>query len=464
MTILFDLFKKILAEERILTSKSDLDFYGRDWLKDYAPMPSLILLPQTLEEVQGIIRLAYEHKIALVPSGGRTGLSGGATAINGEVVVSLEKMNKIIELDKVGRLLTCQAGCILLNVQKAAEEAGLMFPVELPTNGSALIGGNIATNAGGIRVVRWGNIRNWVLGLKVITGTGELFELNGALIKNNTGYALSSLFIGSEGTLGIIVEATLKLTSQPKNPLRAMLALRNQSEVLEVFSNVREKMGEILVFELMDQLSFDKVINHRGLKSPLQASAPAYALIEVEISDETSRQLFEEVIEDLLEHDLVTDGVIAQSSKQADELLALRELISETLGQNYSVHKNDVAVTIPNVVSFMERAKEVLAPHYPGCEIAIFGHVGDGNLHVNILKGPNMSDAEFRAFFSGGDSALFELVKSLKGSISAEHGIGLLKKPYLTFNRTPAEIDIMRQIKRIFDPAGIMNPGKVFDL
>lgn len=463
MNRFINLFQTILTAERILTSESDLEFYGRDWLKDYAPKPSLILLPQTIEEVQGIVRVAFEHKIALVPSGGRTGLSGGATATNGEVVVSLEKMNKVIDLDTVGRTLTCQAGCILINVQRAAEEAGLMFPVELPTNGSALIGGNIATNAGGIRVVRWGNIRNWVLGLKVVSGTGELFELNGALIKNNTGYALSSLFIGSEGTLGIIVEATLKLTSQPRNPQRALLAVRSQSEVLEVFSRVREKMGEILVFELMDQLSFDKVINHRALKSPLQAPAPAYALVEVEISDETSRQRFEEVIGELIELELVTDGVIAQSSKQADELLALRELISETLGQNYSVHKNDVSVTIPNVATFMENAKEVLAPHYPGCEIAIFGHVGDGNLHVNILKGPNMSDTEFRSYFSGGDSALFELVKSLKGSISAEHGIGLLKKPYLTFNRTPAEIDVMRQIKQIFDPAGIMNPGKVFD-
>lgn len=463
MINLIELFRTVIPEGRILTSDSDLSFYGRDWLKDYSPSPSLVLLPQSVCEVQAIVKLAYENQISLVPSGGRTGLSGGATATNGEVVVSLEKMNKIIELDNVGRTLTCQAGCILLNVQKAAEAAGLMFPVELPTNGSSLIGGNIATNAGGIRVVRWGNTRNWVLGLKVVTGSGELLEMNGALIKNNTGYALSSLFIGSEGTLGIIVEATLKLTSLPTNPIRAMLALKDQSIVLDVFAKVREKMGEILVFELMDQLSLEKVTSHRGLKSPFKDTAPAYALLEVEMADQNSRQNFEEVIGELLEQELISDGVISQSSKQADDLLALRELISETLGQHYLVHKNDIAVPIPNVVMFMNQAKAVLAPHYPGCEIAIFGHVGDGNLHVNILKGPGISDTEFRACFTGGDSALFELVRSLKGSISAEHGIGLLKKPYLSFNRTPVEIEVMKQIKRIFDPKGIMNPGKIFD-
>jgi len=453
----------VIPEERILDSKADLKFYGRDWLKDYSPAPSLILLPQTIDEVQGIVKLAYENKVSLVPSGGRTGLSGGATATNGEVVISLVRMNQILDIDKVGRTLTCQAGSILLNLQRAAEDVGLMFPVELPTNGSSLIGGNIATNAGGIRVVRWGNTRNWVLGLKVVTGTGDFLEMNGALIKNNTGYALSSLFIGSEGTLGIIVEATLKLTSKPFNPMRAMLALKSDSVVLDVFAQVRERMGELLVFELMDQLSLEKVTHLRGLKSPFKEPAPSYALLEVEIVDARGRQAFEDVIGELIEQGSVLDGVIAQSSKQADELLALRELISETLGQNYSVHKNDIAVPIPNVVNFMENAKAVLAPHYPGCEIAIFGHVGDGNLHVNILKGSGMSDQDFRSCFNEGDVALFGLVRNLKGSISAEHGIGLLKKPYLGFNRTPAEIEFMRQIKQIFDPAGIMNPGKIFD-
>lgn len=454
---------EVVGTENVLLDDGSRERYGRDWLKAYAPAPLCIVLPETIEEVQEIVRLCAREGTAIVPSGGRTGLSGGATATRGEVVVSLDRLNKIRSIDPIDRTVVAEAGVVTQRLQEEVAKHGLFLPIDFASKGSSQIGGNVATNAGGIRVVRWGMTREWVLGLKVVTPQGELLDLNGKLVKNQSGYDLRSLFIGSEGTLGIIVEITFKLTTPPTDALRLLCAVPSVENILEVFSRARNQFQFINAFEYFSRLGLEKVLSHHPLRDPFSDPHPAYLVVEIEPALSGGVQPIEEFFCSLLEDGTLSDVVISQNSKQADELLSYRELISETLSALHTIHKNDISVPIPAVATFSTELVETITREYPDFEVVIFGHVGDGNLHVNYLKPKEMTNDSFFEFCKRADHTLFSLVQRYKGSVSAEHGVGLLKKDYISYTRSEGEIALMKQIKRVFDPANIMNPGKVID-
>jgi FAD/FMN-containing dehydrogenase len=451
-----------LQSHQILTDESSRTFYGRDWIKDFPPNPSLVLLPESTEEVAKIVSSCRKLQIPIVPSGGRTGLSGGATAAAGEVILSLERMRKIGGIDTLDRTITCQAGTTLSKIQETALEHGLFFPIDFSSRGSCQIGGNIATNAGGIKVIRYGNIRDWVLGLTVVTGAGEVLHLNGKLFKNNTGLDIKGLFIGSEGILGVITECILKLTSPPGPLCRAMCAVPSIDDVIPLLAFCRNRIRELSAFELIQSEAFHEVITRRGLRDPFIERHPTYVLLEFEENTTAVRNTVQTALEEAFEAGFISDVVLAESIAQGEELMNIRDLISETLSTHYTIHKNDVSVPVPEIPSFIRELNSSLSNTYPHYRIMIFGHVGDGNLHVNILKPDGISDDEFWKNCEEADTAVFSVVKKFKGSIAAEHGVGMLKRPFLQYSRSDSEISLMKGIKAAFDPDWIMNPGKVF--
>lgn len=459
---LVPLFASILPAERILTDEQSLQFYGRDWLKDFPADPALVLLPETTTHVQAIVKKCHAHSLAVVPSGGRTGLSGGATATNGEVVVSLERMRSIVEVNRASRTVHCHAGVTLEQLQLVAAAHDLYFPIDFSSRGSAQLGGNIATNAGGIRVIRYGNMRDSVVGLTVVTGTGEILELNGSLFKNNSGYDLRNLFIGSEGTLGIITETIIKLTSPPKGLVRILCGVSDFDAILALLTLCRDSLPNLSAFEFMERLPYSEVVRHRHLRDPLAQSYPAYVLVESELHSNDAQDHITAVFARAYEQGIIQDVVVSESSAQAQEMMNLRDFISETLSQHYTIHKNDISVPVQSIPAFLRDLHTAIREAYPTYRVAVFGHVGDGNLHVNVLKPADMQDVEFWNNCHSADTIVFNAVKRYRGSISAEHGVGLLKRDFLHFTRSAAEIEIMRGIKAVLDPKGIMNPGKIF--
>ena len=448
-----------LKPNQINQEPQNLLNYGNDWLKQWDGKAGLVLFPKNTQDLQNIVHWArtYQHK--LVPSGGRTGLSGGATALQKEVVVSFDKMNRLLEFNPWDRTVTVEAGFITQQLQDLAKEKNLYFPVSFASQGSSQIGGNIATNAGGVHVLRYGNMKRYVVGLEVVTGSGEILKLGKALIKNAVGYPLKDLFIGSEGTLAFISQATLSLVSQPKKPQVFLIALENRDHLLEVFKNFRNEI-EPLAFEFWTNKALKYVLSHGSSKFPLQTQSPFYLLIELEEQDcEKALSLFEK----LYEKNWVKDGTLSQNSTQSQEIWNLRENISESLSA-HQPYKNDVSVRISKMTDFLKDLEKLLSQKYPDFEVVVFGHLGDGNLHINILKPENLSKESFIKECEKAGQALFELVKKYEGSISAEHGVGLLKKDYLSYSCSNEEIQIMKQLKKIFDPDNILNPGKIFDL
>lgn len=454
--------REILGTEAVLNDAPSLQFYGRDWLKDFTPAAALVLLPSTTEQVQHIVKICNELCLPIVPSGGRTGLSGGATAVNGEVILSLERMRKLLELNRIDRTLRCEAGVVLEKIQAEAASQGLYFPVDFSSRGSSQIGGNLATNAGGIRVIRYGNIRDWVVGLTVVTGSGEILQLNGSLFKNNSGYDLRHLLIGSEGTLGIITEVTLRLTTPPKDIARILCGLENIDAVLPLLTFCRDNFRDLSAFEFMERRALQEVLQHRKLKDPLLQPYSAYVLIEVENNWPGAEQHLANTFGEAYEKSLIADVVVSDSVAQAQELMNLRDLISETLSSHYTLHKNDISVPVPSIPSFLHELHATIDETYPSLRAVVFGHVGDGNLHINVLKTSAISDADFWKDCHEADHKIFALVHKYRGSVSAEHGVGLLKRDFLGYTRSQQEIDLMREIKQAFDPKGILNPGKIF--
>lgn len=434
--------------------------YGRDWTRLHTPNPLAVVLPGTVEQVQQLVRYANEHRLALVPSGGRTGLSGGAVACQGEIVVSLERMNHIIHFDPTDRSVTCQAGVVTEAVQNFARDHGLYYPVDFASRGSSQIGGNIATNAGGIKVIRYGLTRDWVTGLKVITGRGDLLDLNRGLIKNASGYDLRHLFIGSEGTLGIIVEATLKLTRPLREPQVMVLGAPDMDSVMSLYHVFRNKM-ELNAFEFFSELALRHVLN-KGLTRPFDVATPYYVLIEFDNPDQLHTDTALALFEHSAEQGWLADGVLSQSESQAQDLWRLREDISESIA-GHSPYKNDISMRISQVPAFLAEADALLAREYPDFEVLWYGHIGDGNLHINILKPADLEIAAFAQQCGKVSQHLFTLLQRHGGSISAEHGVGLTKKAYLHYTRDDIEMSYLRAIKQAFDPNGIMNPGKIFD-
>ncbi|KTF40395.1 FAD-binding oxidoreductase [Xanthomonas translucens] len=445
---------------RLKTDPADLEHYGRDWTRRWTPAPLVIALPATVQEVQAVLRWANDHAVAVVPSGGRTGLSGGAVAAHGELVLSLERMNKALAFDAVDRTLTVQAGMPLEAVHNAAREHGLVYPVDFAARGSCSIGGNIATNAGGIRVIRYGNTREWIAGLTVVTGSGELLELNRGLIKNSSGYDFRQLLIGSEGTLGIVVEATLRLTDPPPPSNVMLLALPSFEVLMQVFAAFRSRL-QLEAFEFFTDRALQHVLAH-GAQAPFDTVYPYYVVTEYASGDEAQEAAALAAFEACMEPGWVLDGVISQSDAQAAQLWRLREGITEAVAR-YTPYKNDVSVRISAMPAFLAQTQALLGQAYPQFDVVWFGHIGDGNLHINVLKPDATADADFIAACEQVTKLLAQVLAEHGGSISAEHGIGLVKKPYLESTRSTEEIALMRAVKRVFDPAGLLNPGKLFD-
>lgn len=453
--------EKIVGPARVQTDTESLQRYGGDWTRVHTPNPSAILMPDSIEQVQAIVRLAAAEGLAIVPSGGRTGLSGGAVACNGELVLALDRLNHIEEFNPVDRTVRCGAGVVTEHLQQYAEKHGLFYPVDFASSGSSQIGGNISTNAGGIKVIRHGMTRDWVAGLKLVTGSGELLDLNRGLVKNNAGYDLRQLVIGAEGTLGVVVEATMRLCQPPQNLAVLVLGAPDMASIMQVLCAYQGAM-QLSAFEFFSELALQQVVEHQGLQRPFETPAEFYALLEFEQPDDKAMEQAMNLFEHCVEQGWVLDGVCSQSVAQAQSLWRLREDISETISR-WTPYKNDISTVTSRVPAFLAEVEAVVTENYPDFQIVWFGHIGDGNVHLNVLKPDDLPMAEFQLRCGEVSKWVFDIVQRYGGSISAEHGVGLLKKDYLHYSRSAPEVAIMRQIKKAFDPQGIMNPGKIFD-
>lgn len=456
---MFDSLQKIFESDQIKSDKDSLAVYAKDWTTYYEPQASAVVFPKTALELQKLVKWAIDERVALVPSGGRTGLSGGAVAVQGELVVSFEKMNQILEFNDVEKTLEVEAGVITDAVKEYAAEQGLQFPLSFGATGSSQIGGNLATNAGGANVLRFGNARNWVLGLEVVTGKGDVLELNKGLVKNATGYDLRHLMIGSEGSLGFITKAILKLAPATGDSQTVLIALKDWEAVTATFAKLSQKLS-LLAFEVLDQACVAKVEAAGHAKLPFEIR-DLYVVFEFEKSLASSDEKLNEALGELMDEGLVLDAVPAQNSSQTAEIWALRENITEAISAS-KPYKNDVSVRASKIPAFVAQVEATLTQRYPGFEILWFGHVGDGNLHINILRPSAMSREDFVKKCRSVDEELFACVESFGGSVSAEHGLGLSKRDFLHHTKSGVEIELMRQIKAVFDPHGILNPGKIF--
>jgi len=448
--------KKII-KKGVLVAPGDSEWpefqiYGSDRSSVSGGDPGAVLFPREEEEVLETVTFCCKNKISIVPSGGRTGYSGGAVARSGELVINLRYLDKILSINRFLPSITVQAGVITAAAQAEAKSAGFYYPVDFAASGSSMIGGNIATNAGGIHVVRYGQMREQIIGLRVVDGRGSLLEFQGGLVKNNSGYDLKQLFIGSEGTLGIILSAEVRLVSPPGNLITCLIQAESFERVLEMVSRARSSSLAVHALEFLDERSCLSVQDHLTLPSPFHAASPYYVLLEIE-SDGEDAHILETIAGK-------NESRVALSREQSALLWKYREGISESLGMLYRVYKFDVSLPLSSAERFIREVKSI----FPGeFRYAVFGHLADGNIHLNILCPAGMKEQDFRAACGALEEKVYSLIRSCDGSISAEHGIGLLKKKFLGYSRSQAEILAMKEIKKVFDPAGIMNPGKVFE-
>ncbi|MEJ8567379.1 FAD-binding oxidoreductase [Elongatibacter sediminis] len=444
----------------ISTEPAVLESHGLDWTRFRDPAPLAVAFPRKLEDVQALVRHACGAGLAIVPSGGRTGLSGGAVAAGGELVVSFDRMRQMLEFDPVDASIRVEAGMTTGAVQEFAAANDLYYPVSFASEGTSQIGGNIATNAGGIRVLRHGLTRERVTGLKVVTGTGAVLECNRGLIKNASGYDLRHLFIGSEGTLGLIVEATLRLERRPPPGKVMLLGLTGLDALMNVFSDLRRTVA-LSAFEFLTDKALAHVCAGHELSRPLETECPLYVVAEFDCPGDEAEEAALASFERGVERGWLADGIIAQSAAQNAELWRYREGISESITA-LRPYKNDLSVRISRVPEFLQRMDALVAEIASDYEVVWYGHIGDGNLHMNIIGPEGLGPDEFEARCHEISNRTYALTEEMGGSISAEHGLGLLKSPWLGRARSAAEIEAMRAIKRVFDPAGILNPGKLF--
>jgi FAD/FMN-containing dehydrogenase len=438
---------------------SILASHGRDWTKFRAPAPGAVVFPGSTDQVCELVAAAANAGIPLVPSGGRTGLSGGAVAAHGEVVVSFDRLRNITDFNPVDRTVSVEAGVVTATVQEFARQNDLYYPVSFASEGSSQIGGNVATNAGGIRVLRYGLTRDRVMGLKVVTGRGELLDLNRGLIKNASGYDLRHLFIGSEGTLGLVVEATLQLVNPPLPGKVLLLGIRNMAALMKVFDALRSTL-ELSAFEFFTDRALGHVCSAFELAAPFATPCPLYVIAEFDCADERSENAAMENFGFCSRQGWVLDGVMSQSENQRARLWRYREGISESIN-HFPPYKNDLSVRISAVPEFLSRMEMLMKEICPEFEVVWYGHIGDGNLHMNILKPAEIGLEDFESQSHALSEKTYALTREFGGSISAEHGIGLLKQPWLYACRSAEEIGYMQGIKAVFDPAGIFNPGKL---
>ena len=456
----------IVGTGNVLTECADLEPYLLDWRGRYQGLARCVVRPSTTEEVSSVVRVCAEAGVAMVPQGGNTSHCGASIPDqSGEsVLISLSRMNRIRAVDVSNNTMTVESGCVLQAIQEAALEVGRLFPLSLAAEGSCQIGGNLSTNAGGVQVLRYGNTRELCFGLEVVLPSGEVWSALRGLRKDNTGYDLKQLFIGAEGTLGIITAAVIKLFPLPGCTATAWMAIDSPQAAVLLLNNLQARFGTTLTAcELVSEISLGLVLkNIPGAQAPLSTS-PWYLLVELSGSGEESalRADLESFLENALENESISDAVLAQSNDQAKRLWALRENISEAQKiEGFSI-KHDISVPISRLSEFVERADAALEQLFPGIRIVTFGHVGDGNLHYNQSKPEAGENAAFMAGQAQVNRLVHDIVHELGGSISAEHGIGQLKRDELLRYKSPVEMEMMRAIKRALDPQGLMNPGKV---
>ncbi|GAB6053382.1 FAD-binding oxidoreductase [Magnetospira thiophila] len=454
----------ILGPKGVVAPGPDMEGYLEESRDLYRGEALAVAKPATTDEVAAVVRLCAQSGLPIVPQGGNTGLVGGAVA-EGGVILSTERLNRIRDTDPLNMTMTVEAGVILQNVQQAADAADCFFPLSLAAEGTCRIGGNIATNAGGTAVLRYGNTRELVLGLEVVTADGEVWNGLKGLRKDNTGYDLKQLFIGSEGTLGVITAAVIKLFPKPRARATALAACPDLDSLMKLFDIARTRAGDSLTaFEMMARFAVEVATTHmEGLRDPFEQSHSWYALLELTSSrpDDALDDLLETVLGEAFEAEWVADAVIASSLTQVEELWRLRESISEAQKHEGGSIKHDVSVPVSKVAHFIMRAMDLVGEALPGIRPCPFGHIGDGNIHFNLTQPEAMDKSAFLDQWEAMNRIVHDLVVDLGGSISAEHGIGKLKRAELAHYAPEIEIRMMRAIKAALDPNNIMNPGKV---
>jgi D-lactate dehydrogenase (cytochrome) len=464
---LLERFAGIVGAAHVVADARDIAAYATDWRKRYFGAPLAVVRPGSTAEVAQIVRACADTRTAIVPQGGNTGLCGGATpdASGKQIVVSLGRMNRIRAIDPLNNTMTVEAGCILANLQQAADETDRLFPLSLAAEGSCAIGGNLSTNAGGVQVLRYGNTRELVLGLEVVLPSGEVWDGLRGLRKDNTGYDLKHLFVGAEGTLGIITAAVLKLFPKPRAQATALAALATPAEALKLLAHVQAHCGDRLTgFELISAICIDLVRKHfPRVPMPFPTAYPQYALIELSDTQGGAgvNEMLEATLGDAIESGLALDAVVAASVEQAKNLWALRENVSEAQAAEGQNIKHDISIPISRIGDFIATTDARLARAFPGIRMVTFGHLGDGNLHYNVTHPEGGDEAAFIARTDDVNRVVHDSVAEFGGSISAEHGIGQYKRDELVRYKSGVEIELMRAVKRAIDPLGIMNPGKV---
>jgi D-lactate dehydrogenase (cytochrome) len=456
-------FRAIVGDKYAVTDAADIAPYVTEERDLFHGRSPLVLRPGSTAEVSAICKLASEHRIALVPQGGNTGLVGGQTPHNGEVVVSLRRMDKIRDIDPASNTMTCEAGVVLQIAQQRAAEVDRLFPLSLGAEGSCTIGGNLSTNAGGTAALAYGVAREMALGLEVVLADGRILNGLSKLKKDNTGYDLRNLFIGAEGTLGIITAATLKLFPKPRAIETAYVGLQSPAQALKLLSiSQNEAAGSLTSFELLADIAVDFSLRHGiDIRDPLQTKHPWYVLMELSSSRDDARAALEAILARGMEEGIVDDAVIAANLTQRSQFWKLRDEMSAAQKPEGGSIKHDISVPVAAVPDFIEEANAAVVKLIPGARPVPFGHLGDGNIHYNVSQPIGGDTADFMSRWHEMNEVVFAIVLRMGGSISAEHGIGVLKRDELPDVKDKVAIELMRGVKAMLDPMGIMNPGKV---
>ncbi|GJI97281.1 D-2-hydroxyacid dehydrogenase [Duganella caerulea] len=459
--------RSIVGDAFVLDTPADMAPFLTDWRGRFTGKALAVLRPGSVDQVAALVRACARWRVPLVPQGGNTGLVLGSVPDAGgsAVVLSLARLNQIRQVDPVNRTMTVDAGCILQQVQEAAAAAGCLFPLSLAAEGSCTIGGNLSTNAGGTAVLRYGNTRELCLGLEVVTPQGEVWSGLRGLRKDNTGYDLRDLFIGAEGTLGVITGAVLKLYPQPKASITALAALPSPAHALQLLTLMQDHCGSSLTgFELMSRYCLELVAQQfQSLPKPFAAPHPQYVLLELSSSESEQHAvgLLEQAIGAALERDVISDAVVATSVAQSAGLWQLREHIPLAQAKAGKNIKHDISLPVSSIADFIAVTGPLLDAAFPGCQLVCFGHLGDGNLHYNVAPPDGISNEDFLLNQDKVNRVVHDSVVGFGGSISAEHGIGALKRDELAHYKSAVELNMMRAIKAALDPLGIMNPGKI---
>ena len=460
-------FAEIVGAANAIVRPEDQAGYLKEWRDLYIGKTPVVLRPGSTDEVSRILALANAEHVAIVPQGGNTGLVGGQipSTSGTEIVLSLSRLKAIRNVDPAGGTMIVEAGVTLAEAQSIADKAGRLFPLSLASEGSCQIGGVLATNAGGVAVLAYGNARSLALGLEVVLANGDIWHGLKTLKKDNTGYDLRDLMIGSEGTLGIITAAALKLFPRPVEQATAVVALASPEHALQLFRRAEDSAGSALTaFEFWSETALQFALAHMpGTRDPFSARYPWYALIEISSgeSDGRAARQMEHMLVGASEDGIILDGTVASSLQQARDFWKLRESLSEAQKPAGGSIKHDISVPVARIPEFLERAAGVVENVCPGTRPVPFGHFGDGNLHYNVTQPPGMERAAYLALWHDMNRAVHTLVAEMDGSISAEHGIGQMKRDELVLFKSQVELNLMRSIKRALDPKGILNPGKV---